>query len=63
MRVFKKNKERAERLRKNGCRVMVTRTENGEEVVVEDYFITPEEIASSNERRITTLKNRRVQSQ
>ena len=62
MRTFKKNRERAERLQKNGCRVMVTRKENGEEDVVEDYFVTPEEIAASNERRNAFLKNRQVQS-
>ena len=63
MRTFRKNKERAERLRENGYRVMVTRKENGEEAVVEDYFITPEEVAASNERRNTILKSRQVQSE
>jgi len=62
MRTFKKNKERAERLRKNGCKVIITRNENGKETVVEDYFITPEEITASNERRKTILKSRFVQS-
>jgi len=61
MRNFKKNTERAERLRENGCRVMVTRNESGKEVVVEDYFVTPEEIVASNERRDEILRSRRVQ--
>ena len=60
MRTFRKNTERAKRLRENGCRTRVTRSENGKEVVVEDYFTTPEEIATSNERRDNILKNRRV---
>ena len=57
-----RNTERARRLRENGCRIMVTREENGKEVVVEDYFVTPEEIQASNEKRDAILRSRRVQS-
>ena len=62
MRTFKKNTERAKRIRENGCRIMVTRKEGGKEVVVEDYYVTPEEIAASNERRDAILESRRVQN-
>jgi hypothetical protein len=58
---FFRNPERAKRLRENGCRVMVTRRENGKEVVVEDYFITPEQIAEENAQRDASLRSRRVQ--
>jgi hypothetical protein len=61
MRNFKKNTERAKRLRENGCRVMVTRRENGKEVVVEDYFIAPEQIAKESAQRDASLRSRRVQ--
>jgi hypothetical protein len=61
MRSFKKNTERAERLRKNGHRVIVTRKVDGKEVVVEDYVVTPDEIAASNAQRDATLRSRRVQ--
>jgi len=57
-----RNTERARRLRENGCRVIVTREENGKEVVVEDYFVTPEEIVASNAQRDASLRNRRVQN-
>ncbi|MCL2755140.1 MAG: hypothetical protein FWD35_05440 [Oscillospiraceae bacterium] len=57
---FKKNTQRAKRLRENGCRTIVTRNEGGKEVIIENYFITPEEIAASNERRNANLASRRV---
>ena len=62
MRNFKKNTERAKRLRENGCRVMVTRRVDGKEVVVEDYFVSPEQIAEENAQRDESLRSRRVQS-
>jgi hypothetical protein len=33
-----------EPLRKNGCTIQVTREEGDKEIVVEEYFVTPEEI-------------------
>ena len=59
---FFRNTERAQRLRENGCRIMVTRKVDGKEVVVEERFVTPEEIAALNERRDKILKSRRVQN-
>ena len=58
---FKKNTERARRIRENGCRIMVTRNEGGKEVIVEDYFITPEQIAERCAKRDAILESRRVQ--
>jgi len=39
-----RNTERARRLRENGCTIQVTREEDGKEVVVEEYFVSPEEM-------------------
>ena len=58
---FFRDPERARRLRKNGHRVIVTRRENGKEVIVEDYFVSPEQIAEENAMRDANLANRRVQ--
>ena len=55
MRNFKKNTERARRLRENGCRVMVTRRIEGKEIVIEERVVTPEEIAESNAQRDNNL--------
>jgi hypothetical protein len=38
---------------------MVTRNEGGKEVVVEDYFVTPEQIAEENAQRNAFLESRR----
>jgi hypothetical protein len=61
MRKFIKNPY-AERIRKNGCMIRVTRGEGSDKVIVEERIITPEEIEISNERRNTNLSKRRVQS-
>jgi len=52
-----RNTERAERLRKNGCTIQVTREEDGKEVVVEEYFVSPEEMQIQAQLR----KCRRIQ--
>jgi hypothetical protein len=39
----------AEPLRKNGCKVTVTRGEGAEKVIVEEYFVSPKEIAKESE--------------
>jgi hypothetical protein len=51
----------AERIRKNGCMIRVTRGEGSDKVIVEERIITPEEIEISNERRDAILNKRRVQ--
>jgi len=61
MMAFRKNTERARRIKENGCRIMVTRNEGGKEVVVEDYFVTPEQIAERSAKRDAILESRRVQ--
>jgi hypothetical protein len=53
-----RNTERARRLKENGCRIIVTRGEGDDQVIVEERFVTPEEIQSHDLRR----KNRRVQN-
>ena len=57
---FRKNPY-ADRLIKNGHRVMVTRNVNGKDVIVEDYFVTPEQIAEEIAQRDEILESRRVQ--
>jgi len=61
MRKFIKNPY-AERIRKNGCMIRVTRGEGADRVIVEERIITPEEIAASNERRDTILNKKYIQS-
>jgi hypothetical protein len=61
MRKFIKNPY-AERIRKNGCMIRVTRGEGSDKVIVEERIITPEDIEISNEQRNTILNKRRVQS-
>jgi hypothetical protein len=48
---------RAERLKKNGYTVQIT--EGDDEKVVDEYFVSPEEVQAYDIRR----KNHRVQSQ
>ena len=50
--------ERVKRLRERGCKITVTRGEGDEKVIVEEYFVTPEELQADAERR----KSRRVQN-
>ena len=59
MRKFIKNPY-AERIRKNGCMIRVTRGEGTDKVIVEERTITPEEIKSSNQRRDAILEKRSV---
>jgi len=42
---------RAERLRKNGCRIRVTEGEGENEKVVEEFFVSPEEIQAQTRLR------------
>ena len=58
---FFRDPERVKRRRENGYRVVVTRRESGKEIVVEDYFVSPEQIARENAQRDSNLRNRRVQ--
>jgi len=51
----------ADDLIKYGCKIIVTDGEDGGERVVEEYFITPEQIAEENEQRDAILRSRRVQ--
>jgi hypothetical protein len=48
---------RAERLKKNGYTVQITRGEGDKEEVVDEYFVSPEEVQAHDIRR----KNHRVQ--
>ena len=50
--------ERAKRLKEKGCKITVTRGEGDEEVVVEEYFVTPEEIQAHDKLR----KSRKAQN-
>jgi ketopantoate reductase len=50
--------ERAERLKKNGYMIQVTSGEDKNEKVVDEYFVSPEEVEAYDKRR----KNHRVQS-
>ena len=52
----------AERLRKNGCTIRVTRGEGDNKVIVEERIVTPEEIALLNEHRDSVLDSKRVQN-
>jgi hypothetical protein len=52
----------AESLRKNGCRITVTSGEGENKKIVEQYFVSPEQIAEENAQRETILRNRRVQN-
>jgi hypothetical protein len=52
----------AERIRKNGCMIRITRGEGADKVIVEERIITLEEIAASNERRDTIFNKRHIQS-
>jgi len=61
MREFIKNPY-AERIRKNGCSIRVTRGEGDNRVIVSERFVTPEEIEASNNRREKNLMNKRVQT-
>ena len=60
MRKFIKNPY-AERIRKNGCVIRVTRGEGADKVIVKERVVTPEEIQASNERRGEIADERRVQ--
>jgi hypothetical protein len=60
MRKFIKNPY-AERIKKNGCMIRITRGEGSNKVIVEERIITPKEIEISNERRDTILNKQRVQ--
>ncbi|MCL2633201.1 MAG: hypothetical protein FWD34_01665 [Oscillospiraceae bacterium] len=59
MRKFIKNPY-AERIRKNGCTIRITRGEGTDKVIVEERVVTPEEIAVSNAKRDDILSDRRV---
>ncbi|MCL2633441.1 MAG: hypothetical protein FWD34_02880 [Oscillospiraceae bacterium] len=59
---FFRNPERAKRLRENGCRIGVTRRVDGKDVIVKEYFVTPEQIAEENAGREINRKNHRVQN-
>ena len=50
MRAFIKNPY-AERIRKQGCSIRITRGNGENRVVIEERVVTPEEIKASNERR------------
>ena len=50
--------ERAERLKKNGYMIQVTSGEGKNEEVVDECFVSPEEVEAYDQRR----KNHRVQS-
>ena len=50
--------ERAERLKKNGYTVQITEGEGESEKVVDEFFVSPEEVQAYDLRR----KNHRVQS-
>jgi len=50
MREFIKNPY-AERIRKHGCTIRVTRGSGEDMVIIKERVITPEEIETSNERR------------
>jgi hypothetical protein len=39
-----RNSERAERLKKNGYMVQITNGEGDDKVVVDEYFVSPEEV-------------------
>jgi hypothetical protein len=54
---FFRDPSRAKRLQENGCRIGITRRVDGKEVIVEERFITPEEIQADALRR----QARRVQ--
>lgn len=58
---FFRNPERAKRLRENGCRIIITDGKGENEKIVEDYFITPEQIAEENAKRDANVSRRRVQ--
>jgi hypothetical protein len=60
MRNFKKNPY-AEGLIKNGHKVMITKRIEGKEIIVDEYFISPEQIAEELAERDTILESRRVQ--
>ena len=61
MRKFVKNPY-AERIRKNGCMIRITRGEGADKLILEERVITPEEIAASNERRDKILNKKGIQS-
>jgi hypothetical protein len=52
----------AERLRKNGCKITVTRGEGENKVIVREHYVTPEEIAEENAQRNAILKSRLIQN-
>ncbi|MDR2559765.1 MAG: hypothetical protein LBC86_09545 [Oscillospiraceae bacterium] len=55
---FFRNPERAKRLKENGCKVTITKGEGEDKRVVEQYFVTPEEVQAHDVHR----KNHRVQN-
>ena len=50
----------AEHLKRHGCKVQITSGEGENEKVVEEYFVTPQEIMDDNKRRAEFLRNRQV---
>ena len=50
--------ERAERLKKNGYMIQVTSGEGKNEKVIDEYFVSPEEVEAYDKLR----KNHKVQS-
>jgi hypothetical protein len=66
MKRYFKNPARAQRLRENGCTVRVTRGEGDDMEIVEEYFVSPEEVQESCRRRDAHLKeilqSKRVQN-
>jgi NAD/NADP transhydrogenase alpha subunit len=52
-----RNPERAERLKKNGYMIQVTKGDGDKKEIVDEYFVSPEEVQAYDIRR----KNHRVQ--
>ena len=46
-----RNPQLAERLRKNGYKVEITNGEGSDRKVVDEYFVTPEEVMAYDARR------------
>ena len=62
MKRYIRNSDIAERLEKNGCTIRVTSGEGIKKTILEERFVTPEEIAASNERREENLRSRHIQT-